>query len=594
MAQAGIDFTNEMFTGFAGMLPTAADGPQECLLPMALDFRSLIFEGMSLIPSYSTWLLQCDMEPAYRYHERVLKLLQWRCPPDRWWLKTPAHMLSIDALERGVPRRPVRHDPSRRRQGAAVGVRAVRHAVDHPHRTPRPRGHRRPQPSRCGGRALERLIDFRDRGNEDRFHDLSFEAVQRDPIGQVTQLYAELGDDLSDEARTAHAGLVGRELEGPIGSAAATRPRRSDSTRRRSAEQFAFYYDRFDVPVAIATDRSHPDRRAPHEHHLRDRRHRSHRRQRLRSSSSSGATTSARWFATPTRRPRSPPSASSWSRATSPTPTTCSRAAKGCEAAIHTAALLGGASQDLADFQAVNVVGTTNVLDAGRALGMRRVVALSTGTFFDLSQPGPYEEAPVLDDPPDDPVHRHQAGGVPRGPRAGRGRRGRADLPPRRHLRARARWRGGRCTRPASTPILLAAIRGRIPAFLDFPVTWVAAADVASGSIAALDRGVAGDRYWLIGRPEDEISTAAGCNRACELAGVDHRVEDLDYRSDPEALTAAFGPTLMAIAEAAATAGAHAAVGRRTRPTERLGYHPMSLDDGLGLLIPWLRELGKI
>ena len=33
------------------------------------------------------------------------------------------------------------------------------------------------------------------------------------------------------------------------------------------------------------------------------------------------------------------------------------RAAKGCERAIHSAALLGGASQDLADFRAVNVVG---------------------------------------------------------------------------------------------------------------------------------------------------------------------------------------------------------------------------------------------
>ena len=89
--------------------------------------------------------------------------------------------------------------------------------------------------------------------------------------------------------------------------------------------------------------------------------------------------------------------------------------------------------------------------------------------------------------------------------------------------------------------------------FLDFPVTWVAAADVAWGSVAALDRGVAGERYWLVGRPEDEISTAAGCNRACEIAGVDHRVQDVDYRSDPDALTAAFGPTLMAIAEAAAS-----------------------------------------
>ena len=34
VAQAGIDFTNEMFPGFHGMIPTEADGPQECLLLM--------------------------------------------------------------------------------------------------------------------------------------------------------------------------------------------------------------------------------------------------------------------------------------------------------------------------------------------------------------------------------------------------------------------------------------------------------------------------------------------------------------------------------------------------------------------------------
>ncbi len=268
------------------------------------------------------------------------------------------------------------------------------------------------------------------------------------------------------------------------------------------------------------------------------------------------------------------------------------RAAEGCDAAIHCAALLGGASQDLADFEAVNLSGTTNVLDAGRSLGMRRVVALSTGTFLDLTYPGPAEEAPVLDDPPDDPytvtklaafreVHARAAAGddvLTCHPGAIYG----PSLVARRALH------------PTSfNAILLGALRGRIPMFLDFPVTWVAASDVAAGSIAALDRGVAGERYWLVGRPEDEISTAAGCNRACEIAGVDHRVEDLDHRSDPAALTAAFGPTLMAIAEAAANQvrTPRAAV----NPTsERLGYEPMSLDDGLALLIAWLREIGKL
>ena len=70
------------------------------------------------------------------------------------------------------------------------------------------------------------------------------------------------------------------------------------------------------------------------------------------------------------------------------------RAAKGAEAAIHCAALLGGASQDLEDFKAVNMVGTTNVLDAGKAQGMRRVVALSTATFLDLSTGVDFEKCP--------------------------------------------------------------------------------------------------------------------------------------------------------------------------------------------------------
>jgi len=268
------------------------------------------------------------------------------------------------------------------------------------------------------------------------------------------------------------------------------------------------------------------------------------------------------------------------------------RAAKGCDAAIHCAALLGGASQDLNDFQAVNFTGTTNVLDAGRAHGMRRIVALSTSTFFDLTGSGFREDAPVLDDPPDDPytvtklaafreVHRRaEAGddvltchpGAIYGP----------GLVAERALH-----------RTSFNRVLLAAMRGRISAYLAFPVTWVAAADVASGSIAALDNGVAGSKYWLTGRPEDEISTAAGCNRACEIAGVEHRVEDRDHRTAPKEIVDAFGPTLYAIADAAAKQV------RPPRPTDnpthdQLGYDPMSFDDGLRLLIPWLRELGRL
>ena len=268
------------------------------------------------------------------------------------------------------------------------------------------------------------------------------------------------------------------------------------------------------------------------------------------------------------------------------------RAAKGAEAAIHCAALLGGASQDLNDFKAVNMVGTSNVLDAGKAHDMRRVVALSTATFLNLGTGLDFEDAPVLDKPPNDPytvtklaafleAHQRTAAGQDvltchPGAIFGPG------LVVERALH-----------RTSFNRVLLAGMRGKIKRYLAFPVTWVAGADVAKGSIAALDHGASGERYLLVGRPEESFTTAGGINRACEVAGIDHRVEDLDYRTDPEALTAEFGPTLMAIAAAAAKSV------RKPRTndnltTRRLGYRPMSFEDGLRLLITWLRGLGRL
>jgi hypothetical protein len=247
LAQAGIEFTNEMFTGFEEMLPTAADGPQECLLPMAFEFRSLIFEGMSLIPSYSTWLLQCDMEPAYRYHQRVLKLLQWRCPPDRWWLKTPAHMLSIDALNAVYP--DARFVMTHRDVAKVLPSLCALYSTLSTILT------ERPDPVAIGQHgselwriALERLIDFRDRGNDHRFFDLSFDAVQADPIGQVSRLYADLDDDLSDVARQRMQAWWVRNSKNRSGPGNYS-PATFGLDPTTIAEQFAFYYQRFDIPV---------------------------------------------------------------------------------------------------------------------------------------------------------------------------------------------------------------------------------------------------------------------------------------------------------------------------------------------------------
>src|SRR5579863_2114971 len=168
--QAGIDVVNEMFPDFVGMLPTSAVGPQECLLVMAMDFRSQVFEGMAFIPSYTEWLLHCDMEPAYRFHRRALKLLQWHCPPNRWWLKTPAHLHSIGALDAVYPT--ARFVMTHRDVTAVLpSVCALTHALSGPLTE-------RTDPSVLGAyhasvwaEALRRFVAFRDEHDGSRFFD---------------------------------------------------------------------------------------------------------------------------------------------------------------------------------------------------------------------------------------------------------------------------------------------------------------------------------------------------------------------------------------------------------------------------------------
>ena len=141
--------------------------------------------------------------------------------------------------------------------------------------------------------------------------------------------------------------------------------------------------------------------------------------------------------------------------------------------------------------------------------------------------------------------------------------------------------------------VLLSALRGRITQYLTFPVSWVFADDVARGCILALDRGVAGERYLLDGRPEDEVSTADACNRICELSGLDHRVVDVAPSDDP-ALAEVFGPTLVAIAFKLAAHRTERGELRQSKTFKRLGYDPIGLDAGLQQTARWMRAIGKV
>ncbi len=247
LAQVGIDITYEMFPEFIGMLPSSPTGPQECLLIMALDFRSLVFEGMALIPSYTSWLLASDMEPAYHYHRRVLKLLQWHCPPNRWWLKTPAHMASIDALDRVYP--DARFVMTHRDIGSVLpSLCALKEALTTPLTQSVDRLAVGSHERGLWQESLRRLVQFRDDGQEERFFDVSFKEMQADPLVAMTKLYTELGDDLSEDTRER---MTRWWTESRQDRKQGTRPDPSAYGLDLGIirDEFAFYHTRFGVPL---------------------------------------------------------------------------------------------------------------------------------------------------------------------------------------------------------------------------------------------------------------------------------------------------------------------------------------------------------
>jgi dihydroflavonol-4-reductase len=261
-------------------------------------------------------------------------------------------------------------------------------------------------------------------------------------------------------------------------------------------------------------------------------------------------------------------------------------AAEGCEAAIHSAAVLGGPQQDIREHEAVNIGGAINVFEAAATIGMRRVTALNTTTFFDMRSGPLTERSAVLDDPSPDPYTlTKKEAFLESMRRAGEG----ADI--------NVVISGGaygpapqvnRSMEPPSFNLRIVwALRKEVDDYIGFPVPWVYTADVARCAVLALERGVAGETYLAFGRPEDVGSMAMFMDRSCRVAGVDHHVHEVTGAEldTPEAL-ARFGPTLLALGKQPFPKPFF----ENRQTVERLGYDPIALDEGLATTIAWLRE----
>jgi Sulfotransferase family len=230
------------------MVPSSATSPTEDQLTMAQDFKSQIFQASFRIPSYTRWLVhEADLEPTFIWQKRVMKLLQWHCPPTRWRLKCPTYSLFINAFDRVFP--DARYCMTHRDVANVLpSVADLYFEMNKPNTdVPDKRWMGEVNFEFCD-LGMRRMMAFRDAGNEHRFFDIRFAPFQQDPFPTMQRLYDFLGEEFTSEAR-ARMEQWRREQPRDKHGRHEYDAAEFGLDRARIHEHFRFYSDRFEVPL---------------------------------------------------------------------------------------------------------------------------------------------------------------------------------------------------------------------------------------------------------------------------------------------------------------------------------------------------------
>jgi Sulfotransferase family len=224
-----------------------ADGPTECITVMSQDFKSLLWEAITNVPTYGAWLQDVDQRSAYEYHRLVLQVLQHGGVRGRWSLKSPHHALALEALTAVYPdaRLVLLHrDPVVLCASVCSLIRTLSGTFSDA-------DHRRYIADHWTGvleTSIHRIDAFRAAHPRVPVLDVYYDDLVRRPVETVAGIYRAFGAELTGEARVA------------LDSYAAAGGRRRRGTHRYDlaefgldpdhvAERFAFYAERYDIPA---------------------------------------------------------------------------------------------------------------------------------------------------------------------------------------------------------------------------------------------------------------------------------------------------------------------------------------------------------
>lgn len=201
-----------------------ADSPTECQYSMALSFCAQIFDSSVRVPSYRRWFFATSYLPAFRFHRRLLQLLQAE-NGGRWTLKNPWHPLYLNDLTTVYPDAQLvmtHRDPAEVVGSACSLIRLVRpmfsETVDLREIAD--------QMIETFDLMIDRQNAFRARHGEGSIYDIQYDDQLRDPIGEMRKLYAHFDEPFTPKAEAAMRELL------------AANPRGKHGAHRYSLEEF--------------------------------------------------------------------------------------------------------------------------------------------------------------------------------------------------------------------------------------------------------------------------------------------------------------------------------------------------------------------
>ena len=223
--------------GVDAIHPLGSHLPQECLALQAPEFLSYEYPTTFPVPGYWAWLREQDMRPAYAFEKEFLQHLQSGYAGERWILKTPGHLMWLDALLEVFPDALLVHthrNPTTVLASVSSLMTAFRGAMSNavdPHEVGR-------EQLDAWTWGLQRTMEVRDRLSAERVVDVHYTDTVEDPVGTVRRVYEHFGLELTPA------------VEQGVRDYLAENPRDKHGTHRYTLEDFGL--DRAEVDAAFA------------------------------------------------------------------------------------------------------------------------------------------------------------------------------------------------------------------------------------------------------------------------------------------------------------------------------------------------------